>query len=101
MKNGDSPLYSKSRSRWLLVLTMATLAVPVACGRFREQTSEPSATINQSPADASPQSPVVRGLDLIPPAAVVRRFVRAGTAVEMTVWPVDSSPDRPPGTLRA
>ena len=39
--------------------------------------------------------------DLVPPAAVVRRFVRAGTAVEMTVWPVDSSPDRPSGILRA
>jgi DNA-binding beta-propeller fold protein YncE len=101
MKDCHSCTQLPGRAQGLLMLALATLAGFSGCGRFGDQTAAPTAAVRASSAKTAPWATNVHGVDSVPPGAFVRRFVRAGTSVEMTLLPNDSSPDRPAGTLRA
>ena len=77
------------------------LGGPIRPRAVSEQKVAPNATVAANSAESAIGATAGHGVDSMPPGSIVRRFVRAGTAVEMTLLHADPSSDRPAGTLRA
>ena len=80
----------------------ALAAMLPGCSRSGGQAAPVLSVADRSTSFQPPARPATRSNpDPLPPGGLIRRFVHAGTTVEMALLPGGASPDRPAASLRA
>jgi DNA-binding beta-propeller fold protein YncE len=83
---------------WLVALT---ITAGLMCGRFAEHPTTASASLAAPSTKAAAGDAATGRVQAAPSGAFVRRFVRGGTAVELTLMRADPGANQPTATLRA
>lgn len=99
----DSGLHVRRHVSVRLFLWLATLTITAGllCGRFAEQPTTASASLTAPSTKAAVGEAAIGRVRPGPAGAFVRRFVRGGTAVEMTLMRASPDAERPTAALRA
>ncbi len=99
----DSGIHVRRHVPVRLLLWLATLTVSAGllCGRFAEHATTASAFLTAPSPKAAVGEAAIGRVQPGPSGAFVRRFVRGGTAVEMTLMRASPGADRPTAALRA
>jgi DNA-binding beta-propeller fold protein YncE len=86
-----------------LCLWLATLTITggLVCGRFAQHATTASASLAAPSTKDAARGATTARVGPVPSGALVRRFVRGGTALEMTLMPASPGAGRPTTALRA